>query len=168
MCLIWKLNRPVTMKRSTVGLKISVLFFCTIHFVTSVCSCTSDWDSYCSGCNKWSFICGFVNHYKKMQRYGHVICFTLFPLSNSAGSKTSKNNQQQQTPEFTMNNNPVYVVHKLSQFVSLTQQQHQHQQQESVFDMDHNPLYTLNSRPQHTNNNPSAGHEYETVQPVRQ
>ena len=68
VCLIWKLNRPVTMKRSTVGLKISVLFFCTIHFVTSVCSCTSDWDSYCSGCNKWSFICGFANHYKKIQR----------------------------------------------------------------------------------------------------
>ena len=37
VCLIWKLNRPVTMKRSTVGLKLSVLFFCTIHFVTSVC-----------------------------------------------------------------------------------------------------------------------------------
>ena len=141
--------------------KILGVIFCTIHFVTSVCSCTSDWDSCCSGCNKWSFICGFANHYKKMQRYGHVICFTLFPLSNSAGTKTSKNNQQQQTPEFTMNNNPVYVVHKLSQSVSLTQHQ------ESVFDMDHNPLYSLNTRTQHTNNNPSAGHEYETVQPVQ-
>ena len=72
------------------GLKFLVLtFVATIHFVTSVCSCTSDWDSYCSGCNEWSFICGFANHYKKMQRYGHVISFTLFPLSNSAGSKTS-------------------------------------------------------------------------------
>ena len=88
--------------------------------------------------------------------------FTVFSFLRSA-----KNNQQQQTPEFTMNNNPVYVVHKLSQSVSLTQQQHQQQQQEPVFDMDHNPLYSLNTRPQHTNNNPSAGHEYETVQPVQ-
>ena len=37
MCLIWKLNRPVTVKRSTVGFKFLVLFCCTIHFVTSVC-----------------------------------------------------------------------------------------------------------------------------------
>ena len=73
-------------------------------------------------------------------------------------------NKQQQTPQFTMDNNPVYVVHKLPQSVSLTEQQHhqqqQQEQQESEFDMDHNPLYMLHTRPQHKN---SADHEYETV-----
>ena len=68
---------------------LSVIFLYNPFCYFCVYSCTSDWDSYCSGCNKWSFICGFANHYKKMQRYRHVICFTLFPLSNSAGSKTS-------------------------------------------------------------------------------
>ena len=44
VCLIWKLNRPVTMKRSTVGLKFSVLFFvpsillllCVVALVTGI------------------------------------------------------------------------------------------------------------------------------------
>ena len=64
-----------------------------------------------------------------------------------------------------MEHNPVYVVHKHPQSVSLTEQQQQQAQQESEFDMDHNPLYMLHTRPQHKNN-PSADHEYETVQPL--
>ena len=81
-----------------------------------------------------------------------------------------RNNQQQQTPQFTMDNNTVYVVHKHPQSASLTEQQQQQQrqqqqQQESEFDMDHNPLYILHTRPQHKNI-PSADHEYETVQPL--
>ena len=44
VCLIWKVNRPVTMKRSTVGLKFSVLFFvpsimlllCVVALVTGI------------------------------------------------------------------------------------------------------------------------------------
>ena len=61
MCLIWKLNRPVTMKRSTVGLKFSVLFFVPSILLLLCVVALSDWDSYCSGCNKWRFICGFAN-----------------------------------------------------------------------------------------------------------
>ena len=44
MCFIWKLNRPVMMKRSTVGLKLLVLLFvpsillllCVVALVTGI------------------------------------------------------------------------------------------------------------------------------------
>ncbi|CAI7999763.1 hypothetical protein GBAR_LOCUS2784 [Geodia barretti] len=89
-------------------------------------------------------------------------CIGRKTAAESVSARGVRNNQ------FTMDNNPVYVVHKHPQSGSLTeqqQQQQQQQQQESEFDMDHNPLYMLHTRPQHKNN-PSGDHEYETVEPL--
>ena len=61
-----------------------------------------------------------------------------------------------------MDANPAYEVQRHPQSVSLREQRQQ-QQQESEFDMNHNPLYMLHTRPQQENN-PSAVHEYETVE----
>ena len=98
----------------------------------------------------------------------HQFFFLTFPKCSqqiTLGTRcSSRDVRKKQKTSFSMDPNPVYEVYRHPQSMSLREQQQQ-QQQESEFDMNHNPLYMLHTRPQQEIN-PSAVHEYETVEPL--